>query len=208
MPQNVTRRLHPLRARRLVVRRIEPLTSRMARIVLGGDDLEADFPFPPFAFADHVKLLLPDERTGELALPAIVDDRVVQTEGPPALRRDYTIRSVDRVAHEIALDFVLHAHGPAGRWAMRAVIGDEVGILGPRGSVCFPADYDRYLFVADETAQPAVARAIDDLGGRPATVIGISTTPAEVGPLAELSGITLISLVLPIAVDRGSALTA
>src|SRR5699024_1577675 len=125
---------------------------RMRRITLGGDDLEADFPAPPFAAPDHVKLVVPDPVTGDVPLPRIVDDRIQRVDGPAPILRDYTVRRVD--AEHLTLDFVLHDHGPAGRWAGTARVGDRLGVLGPRGSHLYPDDYARYVLVADETALP------------------------------------------------------
>lgn len=199
--------MHPLRSRPLTVLRVEQLTPRMRRVVLGGPGLEADFPFPDFAGADHVKLVIPDETTGVLALPEVVDDRLVRPAIPP-LVRDYTVRRFDADAGELWIDFVLHPHGPVGRWAATAAPGDPVGVLGPRGSHVYPSDYSRYLLVADETAQPAVARFLDDLAGRPTTVIGLSATPEEFAPFGERPGVTFRSLQLAVDDDRGAALTA
>lgn len=198
--------MHPLRSRRLTVRRVEQLTERMRRVVLAGPQLEAGFPFLAFASTDHVKLVLPDERSGVLEVPEVVDDRIARPSVPPILR-DYTVRHVDTERRELWIDLVLHPHGPAGRWAARVAPGDEVGVLGPRGSHLYPDDYARYLLVADETAQPAVGRFLDDLGDRPATVIGLSETPEEFADAAR-PGITLRTLLLPVDGDRGAALTA
>ncbi|QEO10583.1 siderophore-interacting protein [Protaetiibacter larvae] len=205
-PRRIRTVMHPLRSRRLTVLRVESLTARMRRVVLGGEALEAGFPFPAFASTDHVKLVLPDELTGELRVPDVVDDRIERPVTPPILR-DYTVRRLDPAAGELWIDLVLHPHGPAGRWAERVAPGDEVGVLGPRGSHLYPDDYARYLFVADETAQPALARFLDDLDGRPATVIGLSTTPDEFLDAAR-PGVTLRTLLLPVDGDRGAALTA
>ena len=208
MPREITRQSHALRARRLTVRRVEELTPRLRRVVLTGDDLESDFPFPAFASADHVKIVVPDDDGGELSLPTIVDGRPVPAPGAPQTRRDYTVRRFDAETRELTIDFVLHEHGPAGRWAARAAAGDVLGVVGPRGSKIFPGDYTRHLFVADETAQPAVGRFLDDLDGRPATVVGISATPEEFAPYGERPGVVLRSLVIPVDGDREAALTA
>jgi len=131
----------------------------MRRIWLGGDDLEADFSFSPLGASDHIKLVPPDETTGQVVLPP--------PEGPRPMMRDYTIRRFDRGRKELALDFVLHDHGPAGRWAIDAVPGAEVGVLGPRGSQIFPGEVGHYLIVVDETGLPAAERFLEEL---PATV--------------------------------------
>ena len=79
---------------------------------------------------------------------------------------------------ELVVDFVLHGPddhgsgaGPAGTWAARAAIGDELGLLAPRrgsergfGGIEFaPGAARRIVCVADETAVPALASILESL---------------------------------------------
>lgn len=209
MPHTTARRtrtvMHPLHARLVRVERILDLTPRLRRVVLTGADLASGFPFPDFAPADHVKLVLPDEATGEIRLPTIVDDRL-QRDELLATFRDYTVRHFDADARELSIDLVLHEHGPAGRWAIRAAVGDQIGVLGPRGSHVYPDGFARQILVADETAHPAVGRYLRDLDGRAVVIIGISETPDEFALFAERPGVTLRSLVVPVDGDRATVL--
>lgn len=153
---------HELVARRARVTAIEELSPRMRRLVLGGDALAAGFPFHPMAVVDHVKVVFPNPATGALTLP----DLAGPAEERAALRflvRDYTVRGFDANTGELTLDFVLHDHGIAGRWAAAARVGDEIGLLGPRGSRIQPNGFDHYVLVGDETAYPAIARFLEDL---------------------------------------------
>lgn len=134
----------------------------MRRIVLGGDQLEASLPRTRMGVADHIKLVVPDETTGEVTLPEVGERGIVRPEGVELAIRDYTIRAFDPVARELTLDFVLHDHGPAGRWALRAAPGDPVGVMGPRGTSTYPSGYDRYVAGADETGLPAIERWIEE----------------------------------------------
>ncbi|MFC7340558.1 siderophore-interacting protein [Saccharopolyspora griseoalba] len=143
------------RRRELHVVRVEELSTTMRRVVLTGDDLEPDFPFPQRAATDHVKLAIPDPTTGQVPLPEPGDK--------PTGLRDYTIRRFDAEARELTLDLVVHEHGAAGRWAAAAAPGAKLGVLGPRGSQIFPADCSEYLLVADETALPATERFLEEL---------------------------------------------
>lgn len=175
IPQQPRRRL-------LRVTRIEPLGPTMRRIWLGGDDLEADFPFPALAATDHVKLVPPDPATGEVVLP--------RPDGPRPAMRDYTIRRFEAASKELALDFVLHSHGPAGRWAVEAAPGSEIGVLGPRGSQIYPADCADYLLVADETGLPAVERFLEELPAAVpvrVVVLGGAERPLGGGRAAEIT---------------------
>lgn len=157
-------RMHEIRRRVLLVERIEQLSETMRRFTLGGPELESDFPFVARAASDHVKLVFPDEQ-GVLTMPeqqpgARLRDPV---GGRIPIIREYTIRGYDRASGGIIIDFVLHDHGVAGRWAGRARIGDPVGVLGPRGSRIFPSEPSCYLIAVDETALPAAERLVEEL---------------------------------------------
>lgn len=120
------------------VARTESIARDMIRVVLTGDGLRA---LPDLTFTDHyVKL-----RFGDVT-------------------RTYTIRWFDRVANELAIDFVIHGdEGLAGPWAARAQPGDEISFMGPGGAWAPSADADAYLFVGDEAAIPAIAAALEAL---------------------------------------------
>ncbi|MHA7304880.1 siderophore-interacting protein [Arthrobacter sp. TMN-49] len=160
----ITLRMHPLVPRLLHVVDHHLLAPAMRRIVLGGEDLAQPFPFAPMTVSDHVKLVFPEIESAEIHLPTVVDDRLVMPVGRPRpLFRDYTVRSYDAAARRLTIDFVLHDHGVAGRWAQHAAIGDALGVLGPRGSHLYPTDFENYLIAGDETALPAMARWIEEL---------------------------------------------
>ncbi len=150
----------------------------MRRIWLGGDDLEPDFAVSELGASDHIKLVPPDPATGRVVLPP--------PDGPRPEMRDYTIRRFDPGTKELALDFVLHSHGPAGRWAIDAVPGSEVGVLGPRGTQIFPGSVGAYLIIVDETGLPAAERFLEELPSAVAVrviVLGGSPRPLGGSPL-------------------------
>lgn len=154
--------MHQVRGRLLYVSAIENLTPRMRRFTFSGEDLEDDFPFLPESVADHVKLVFPDPETGELRMPEVRPDGMrTDPNKPRPIFRDYTVRSFSPGA--LTIDFVLHDHGIAGSWAMHARLGDVLGVLGPRGSHCYPSGYPHYLIGGDETALPAIARWLEFL---------------------------------------------
>ncbi len=139
---------HEIRRRLLSVVRVEQITPRMRRIVLGGEALDG---FASAAADDHVKLFFPPP--GEVA-------RVFPEDGPV---RDYTPRRFDPVARELTLEFVLHGDGPASSWAAHATPGRLLGVAGPRGSMLIPEDYAAFLLAGDETALPAIARRLEEM---------------------------------------------
>ena len=91
------------------------VTPHMRRITIGGPEVAAILSVEGMAMpAAWVKVFLP---TGE--------------------GRAYTIRSIDRAAGTLDMDFVLHDHGeggagPASAWARQATRGERIGIAGPR----------------------------------------------------------------------------
>jgi NADPH-dependent ferric siderophore reductase len=85
----------------------------------------------------------------------------VKVSLPSGEKRAYTIRSVDRRAGTLDLEFVLHgeyaASGPASTWVSRARTGERGGIAGPRGGrFALPADARRVVLAGDATALPAI----------------------------------------------------
>lgn len=79
-------------------------------------------------------------------------------------RRHYTIRSLDRAAGRLAIDFVLHGHGgPAERFAREAKPGARLQANGPRGGAYVRPEADWHLFVGDETCLPGILHMIETL---------------------------------------------
>ncbi len=142
--ENRTLRLTP-RFRQLQVLRSERLTPHMQRIVVGGAELEGfESPGPD----DHVKLFFPNAQ-GAFVLPELTAQGPRYPDGlVPSPSRDYTPRLHDAAAGELVLDFVLHGHGVASGWALRAQPGDALVV---------------YVLIGDETALPAIARRLAEL---------------------------------------------
>lgn len=128
----------PRPVRTATVLRTESIALDMVRVILSGDDLRE---IPDLTNTDHyVKI-----RFGSVT-------------------RTYTIRWFDRVANEMAIDFVIHGDaGLAGPWAARAVAGDQISFMGPGGKWAPSADADVHLLVGDESAIPAIGAALDAL---------------------------------------------
>lgn len=96
-------------------------------------------------------------------------------------RRTYTLRSIDRAAGTVAIDFVVHGdEGIAGPWAARAQPGDLVTLNGPGGAYQPSPEVDRHLFFGDESALPAIAASIEAAGER-----ALGTAIIEVGSGAD-----------------------
>ena len=173
---------HETRLRLVQVRRVEALSLRMRRVVLGGEAMDG---FVTAAADDHVKLFFPAPGQDRPNLPTLDAADAGGPAGGDAARaavREYTPRRFDAAARELTIDFVLHGHGPASEWAAtRAAPGAWLGVGGPRSSVLMPDDYDAYLLVGDETALPCIARRLEELppGARAIALIEVADADEE-----------------------------
>ncbi len=154
----------PVARRLLTVTRAEDLTPRYRRVYLTGEALADGFPYVRFAPTDHVKVLFPQPETGELILPTPGERGWQMPEGAAKpITRDYTVRGWLPQTRELVLEFVIHGHGVASAWASEAKVGDEIGVMGPRGNIVFPENYAWYLLAGDEAALPSMARFLEEL---------------------------------------------
>lgn len=134
--------------RQATVAAVRSVTPLMRRITLQGADVatfldDAQTRAP----AAWVKLFVPAADGGEAG-------------------RAYTIRRIDPIRKTIDIDFVLHEHGPAGRWAGDAVPGRSIAFAGPRGGGFVLIPSTRWLLLAgDETALPAIHSLLERLPG-------------------------------------------
>ncbi|MEU6552537.1 siderophore-interacting protein [Streptomyces sp. NPDC046915] len=142
--------------------RTERLTPHMQRVVLGGEGL-ADFAAD--TCTDHyVKLLFP---AGGVTYPEPFDMERIRAEFPREqwpVTRTYTVRAWNPEQRELALDFVIHGdEGLAGPWAARVQPGETVRFMGPGGAYAPDVSADWHLLAGDESALPAIARALETL---------------------------------------------
>ncbi len=145
--------------RRVEVRRIEQLSPRMRRFVLGGPELAGFAIEEPAA---SVRLLLP-RADGTLEMPEWTGNQFELADGSRAPIRTFTPRSFDADTLDLAIDIVLHDHGAASDWARAASIGDEVAISGPGRGYEIDTAAAGYLLAGDETAIPAISQLIEEL---------------------------------------------
>lgn len=174
---SVQRVRHELKRRTLTVRRTERLSPQLLRVTFTGEDLHD---FVSLSFDDHVKLILPGE--------------------PPVLR-DYTPRRFG--ADELDIEFALHGHGPAARWALQAAPGQLVQVGGPRGSFVVPLAFDWHLLAGDLSALPAIARRLEELPAGCTAIVRILADAGEQRPLPTRATLDLQWLAsdLPAAVQ-------
>lgn len=182
-------------ARPATVTRVQRIAPALIRVTVTGPDF-ADFPHA--GPADHVKVFFPDAATGELIAPVAAgpgEDGIVRPDRA-SIGRDYTPivrRSGDDV--ELDLDFFVHADpGPASAWAESAQPGDEIVVVGPRGSKRAPQAVDGAILVCDESSLPSVSQWIRDLpsGCTIDVIAAVAGDPAWVADyLGERSDVTL-----------------
>lgn len=145
----------------MTVLRTEILTPSIRRIVFGGSGFD-DFNGRDNAFTDkYVKLVfLADGFTYSEPLDLAEVRETMPPEAWPVLRT-YTVRWVDPVARELAIDFVVHGgEGFAGPWAERAEPGDVMHLRGPSGAYAPDPSVDWHLFVGDEAGLAAISSAL------------------------------------------------
>ncbi|KYH44050.1 siderophore-interacting protein [Branchiibius sp. NY16-3462-2] len=152
---------------RLTVTRTEDLTPGLRRVWFHSDDLSA---FEGSTDTDrYVKLIF---ARGGQPLPDPVDVRAMRRDGVPQDQlpdvRTYTALFPDVAAGTLAIDFVVHGdEGVAGPWAAQAAPGQTLQANGPGGGYRPDSTADWHLLIGDESAVPAIAAALADLGPEP-----------------------------------------
>ncbi len=173
-------------ARRATVLRVERVAPPIIRVTVSGPEFED---FTSGGPADHVRVFFPDAATGELVAPTPVgpgEDGIVRPDRA-SIARDFTPlpRAVDggssKGTVELDLDFFVHPDpGPASSWAESARAGDQLVIVGPRGSRRAPQDIDGLILICDETSLPSVSRWVREVRpGTPIDVIASVPGPGE-----------------------------
>ena len=136
------------------------LGPSLVRLELGGEGFST-FPETPSTDA-YVKIVFAKP---ELGLEPPYDLAALRETLPGEdipVTRTYTVRSVDRAARTLALDFVVHGdEGLAGPWARDAQPGDRVAFMGPGGAYSPDPQADWHLLAGDLSAVPAIAAALE-----------------------------------------------
>lgn len=120
--------------------------------------------------SDHARIFFPDPDTGVLNAPAPAEpdaDGIVRPD-LPMHGRDFTPLNIREVPESgeraFDIDILQHANaGPASRWGAVAKPGDQLVVVGPRGSREVAAEAPRVLCFVDGTALPAAARWVSEM---------------------------------------------
>ena len=148
-------------------------TVTATRVIPGGMVRLTLTPSVPVAdmgleYTDHyVKLLFPPAGASWSWEDADLDPTTLRDDHPREewpVMRTYTLRSWDTDANTVDIDFVVHGDaGLAGPWAAVVQPGGKIGFAGPGGAWRPSPDYDRFVFVGDEAAAPAILAAVEAL---------------------------------------------
>jgi len=166
------------------------LTPNMIRVVFAGPELEG---FPTGREGGNCKLMIPDIGETKERFAARLQN------GPPPVRRTYTVRMFDADTQELTIDFVAHGdEGPASRWASDAKPGDFLGFAGPSAPKVTQFNADWYLVAADLSAIPVAAAALEAM---PRDAKGVAifevTSPDDKQDIAIPAGIDVHWLIHP-----------
>lgn len=120
-------------------------------------------------------------------------------EDTRGVMRTYSIRALDLSTEpaRLTVDFVLHPDpGPAAAWAGQAAPGQEIILVAPQrgadpsGIEFAPGAATDVVLAGDETAAPAIARILEDLGPDITGVTFIEIpTPDDALPISAPPGI-------------------
>jgi NADPH-dependent ferric siderophore reductase len=161
--------------RRAVVSKVERLAERIVRVTFSGEPLSSFAWNGPGAY---LKLILPEEGQSEPTPPS--------PDGPRPTMRNYTPRRFDAEKLELEVEFVLHGHGPASKWAAQAEPGQVVLIGGPGPSYKIDENAVRYVIAGDESALPAIETILEALPATAqATVLIEVASEQDIIPLSS-----------------------
>lgn len=151
----VRREPPPLRS--VEVRRTEPVTRHLVRVVVGGPALDGLDPGLPGA---SVRLLLPSPGA-DLVMPSWNGNEFLLPDGSRPILRTVTPRRLDADAHELTVEIVIHDGGPLSTWARTAARGDVAAVSGTGRGYAIDPDAAAFLLAGDDTAIPAVSQLLE-----------------------------------------------
>jgi NADPH-dependent ferric siderophore reductase len=100
-----------------------------------------------------------------------------------SVRRRYTIRRADAAAGTAELEFEIHfAGGIATQWASTAAAGSHLHAIGPRGTIGVRPEAKSHVFVADDSAMPAIFAMLEAF---PAHASATAVLVTQHGPLSR-----------------------
>jgi NADPH-dependent ferric siderophore reductase len=153
-------RREPPAFRRVTVRAVAPVTSRLVRVTLGGPELDGLVVDQPAA---RVRLLLPPRDSTELVMPAWTGNEFLLPDGSRPAIRTLTPLRLDPERQELEVEIVVHEGGTASGWALAVKKGDEAALSGPGRGYPIDPDATMFLLAGDESALPAIGQLLEAL---------------------------------------------
>lgn len=150
-------RREPPQFRHVEVRRTEPVTPHLVRVVVGGPELDGLDPGLPGA---SVRLLLPSPGA-DLVLPAWNGNEFLLADGSRPVLRTLTPRRFDARSLELTVEVVIHDGGPLSEWAIGAAAGDGAAVSGTGRGYTIDPEADAFVLLGDETAIPAISQLLE-----------------------------------------------
>ena len=144
-----------------------PLSARMLRVTLSGEELEGLVIAEPAA---SVRLLVP-QPGADLVIPEWHGNELLLRDGSRPIIRTFTPRRFDPELRRLDIDVVVHPGGAVVDWIESAQPGDAAAVSGPGRGFTIDAAATDYLLAGDETAIPAISQLLEALPhGKPVQV--------------------------------------
>lgn len=169
----------------MAIVKTEALSTRMMRVVLGGEALAG---LVIDELACSVRLFIP--WPGELfVLPEWTGNEFLLADGRRPALRTFTPVDLDLEANTITLDIVRHPGGAISDWAETTKPGDLAAISGPGRGEEIDAHATRYILLGDETAIPAIQQLIQAIPAPIEVAVHIELVSQDARlPLPESAG--------------------
>lgn len=146
----------------LTITRVERLNNQLVRLIAGAPNLDGYR--SNSALDEYVKVFVADPSLG---LTPPYDVRALRHRLPREQvprSKSYTVRWVDPLLNELAIDFVVHGEpGTVGYWASLAQPGDPLVISSARSKASLSLTADYYVLAADEAGLPAISKVLEAL---------------------------------------------
>jgi NADPH-dependent ferric siderophore reductase len=153
-------RREPPRFRHVTVRSTMPVTPRLMRVTLTGDELDG---FAIEAPAASVRLLLPEDGARALVVPEWNGNEFLLPDGRRPTIRTFTPLRFDPAGRALDVEIVMHGGGAASAWATAVQPGAPAAISGPGRGYVIDHHAPAYMLAGDETAIPAMSQLLDVL---------------------------------------------
>ncbi|MEM1275117.1 MAG: siderophore-interacting protein [Pseudomonadota bacterium] len=110
----------------------------------------------------HFRAIVPKTAGRPPVWPSVGSNGVtLWPEGKDELHaRTLTVRQVRVEEGQLDVDIALHAGGLISDWALAAVAGTEIGVMGPGGETGLPV-HTGLMIAGDKTALPSIARLLE-----------------------------------------------